>query len=168
MPRIPFSDLPDDARLWVFPLSRPLSPEEAQGARTRVDAFLEGWVAHGTPLTNSCEWVEDRFLLVAVDERSEPPSGCSIDDMARVLKEEGARLKMSFLDHAPVYFRREGGIHRASRADFKGMAAGGEVALETPVFDTSVTRLIQFRNREWEKPAGASWHRRAFFPEETG
>jgi hypothetical protein len=164
MPRIPFSDLPDDARLWVFPLSRPLSPEEADEVRSRVDDFLGAWAAHGTPLTNGRQWVEDAFLLVAVDEASVPPSGCSIDDMARVLKEEGGRLGMTFLDHAPISYRQEGNINRVTRAEFKALASEGRVGLDTPVIDTSVTRLSHFRRGEWEKPAGASWHRRAFFP----
>jgi hypothetical protein len=166
MPRIPISELPNDARLWVFPLSRALGDEEGQEVRSRVDAFLEGWAAHGSPLTAGREWVEGRFLFIAVDENSVPPSGCSIDDMARVLKEEGARLGMSFLDHAPVWYRQGSGLRQASRGDFQKLVEEGVVGLETPVLDTAITRLSQFRSGDWEKPAGASWHRRAFFPKE--
>ena len=129
-----------------------------------VDAFLEGWAAHGTPLTAGREWREGRFLLVAVDESSAPPSGCSIDSLARVLKDLGKAWRMSFLDHSPVWFRSGGGeLRSASRVEFRALAEAGDVHVDTAVFDNTIVRMDQLRNGEWEKPAGASWHRRAFF-----
>ena len=128
-----------------------------------VDAFLDGWAAHGTPLTAGREWREGRFLFVAVDEATAPPSGCSIDSLARVLKDLGKGWRMSFLDHSPVWFRSGGELKSASRIEFKALADAGEVHLETPVFDNTIIRMDQLRNGEWEKAAGASWHQRAFF-----
>ena len=165
MPQIPFSQLPSASRLWVFPAERSLSPKEEETLLSRADAFLENWAAHGVPLTCARDWRHGRFLLVGVDEASEPPSGCSIDAMANIMKELGRELGMTFLDQAPVFYRDGQEIRRASRADFKLLAEGGEVGLDTTVFDNSVTRLTQLEAGEWEKPAGASWHRRAFFPE---
>ena len=164
MPRIDFSDLPSASRLWVFPADRALTPEEESELLARADAFLDQWAAHGVPLTCARDWRYGRFLLVGVDEASEPPSGCSIDAMANVLKEVGAKLGLTLLDQAPVYFREGEGVQRLSRAEFKALAESGEVELETPVFDNAITRLSQLEAGEWEKPAGASWHRRAFFP----
>jgi hypothetical protein len=164
MPRIPFDALPADSRLWAFPSSRQLSPEEEEEMLARVDAFLDGWAAHGTPLTAGREWKEGRFLFVAVDEATAPPSGCSIDSLARVLKDLGKAWRMSFLDHAPVWFRSGGGeLRSASRIEFRALADAGEVDVETPVFDNTISRMDQLRKGEWEKAAGASWHRRAFF-----
>jgi len=164
MPLIPLSELPDDARLWVFTLSRTLTPGEEAEVQARADGFLEGWAAHGAPLTCGREWVEGVFLLVGVDESTSPPSGCSIDALTRILREEGARLGMSFLDHGPVWFRRNGPPEKVARSEFARLVGAGGVGLDTPVFDNTITRLSQFRDGEWEKPAGASWHRRAFFP----
>jgi len=164
MPRIPFAALPDASRLWVFPFSRPVTFEEETSVLSRVDAFLDDWAAHGAPLTAGRDWIEGRFLMVAVDEASVPPSGCSIDAMARVLKEEGARLGMSFLDHSPIWFRQDGSLLQANRKAFQELVEEGGVTLETPVFDNTITRVAELRSGEWEKPAGTSWHRRAFFP----
>ena len=164
MPSVPFQQLPPGARLWIFPASRPLSSEEEVELLTRVDAFLDGWDAHGVPLTAGRDWREGRFLLIAVDESSAHPSGCSIDAMARVLKDLGQEWGLSFLDHSPVWFRTDGKVRQATRAGFKALVQGGEVGLDTPVFDNAIVRVAQLRGGEWEKPAGVSWHRRAFFP----
>jgi hypothetical protein len=166
MPQIPFSDLPTASRLWIFPAERPLSPDEERLLLNRADAFLDNWAAHGVPLTCARDWRYARFLIVGVDEASEPPSGCSIDAMTGVLKEVGGDLGVTFVDQGPVLYREGEEIRRVSRARFKEKAEAGEVDLETLVFDNSITRLAQLEAGDWEKPAGASWHRRAFFPEE--
>ena len=163
MPIIPFEQLPSGARLWIFPSDRPLSSEEERELLSRVDAFLEGWDAHGVPLTAGRDWREGRFLLIAVDESTAPPSGCSIDSMARVLKELGEEWGTSFLDHSPVWFRVDGEVQRAGRGEFRGLVGKGKVGIDTPVFDNAITRKFQLQGGGWEKPAGASWHRRAFF-----
>ena len=161
MPRIPFSQLPDDARLWIFPLSRSLIAGEEEGPfLKRVDAFLDEWAAHGRPLRAGRDWREGRFLLVAVDESTAPPSGCSIDSLVRLLKEEGEALDASFLDRDPVCYRDGEGIHRVQREAFRALGEEGAVGLETMVFDHSITRLSQLRGGEWEKPVSRSWHRK--------
>jgi len=163
MPRVPFRDLPDDARLWIFPVSRALSPDEEEGVLARVDDFLDEWDAHDRPLRAGRDWREGHFLLVAVDESTAPPSGCSIDSLVRILKDEGAALGASFLDHGPVWYRKEGEVCRAERSRFRALAAEGSVGAETRVFDNTVTRLGSVREGEWEKPAARSWHGKAFF-----
>src|ERR1700674_4825280 len=48
MARIPFDQLPPDARLWIFAASRRLSDEERQRVLAEADAFIEQWTAHAT------------------------------------------------------------------------------------------------------------------------
>lgn len=163
MPRIAFSELPDQARLWIFPLSRPLTPQEEEGILQTVDTFLDEWAAHGRPLRSARGWREGRFLLVGVDESTAPPSGCSVDTLVRVLKEVGASLELDFLDYGPVWYRNAEGVHRVERPEFKALAAEGLVDPDTHVFDNSITRVSQLRAGEWEKPASRSWHGKAFF-----
>lgn len=169
MPRTDFSAMPDDARLWVFSASRELSGDEKERLLDGVDAFLEEWKAHGVPLSCARDWRRDRFLLVAVDPRSEPPSGCSIDAMVRHLKGLETALDVRFTDNAPVMWLHGGGVRRAPRGDFARMATAGEVGPATTVFDNTITRVGQLRAGEWERPARESWHGRAFFsPEGAG
>jgi hypothetical protein len=162
-PMTTLEHLPDSARLWIFGVSRTLSGDEEARLLEAVDAFLEGWKAHGYPLAAAREWRYNRFLLVAVDERIEPPSGCSIDALIRNLRGLEEELGAEMVGGAPVWYREEaqgGEIHRISRPDFKAAAADGRITPETPVFDLSLTRLGELREGRWELPAGESWHRR--------
>lgn len=163
MPRIEFSELPDHGRLWVFPLSRPLEEAETERATRVVDDFLEQWAAHGSPLRSARELREERFLLVGVDVDASAPSGCSIDALTNRLRVLGDEMDVTFIEHAPVWYRADGEVRTATRAEFKALVAAGEVTPETPVFDTSLTTVEQVRRGGLEKPARRSWHGRAFF-----
>lgn len=165
MPRVDFPDLPDHGRLWVFPLSRELKPGETQLCLEVVDAFLDQWAAHGMPLRSARELRDDRFLLVGVDVDAESPSGCSIDALVNRLRALGSDFGVTFIDHAPVWYRTEEGVRTASRAQFRELAAKGIVTLDSKVFDTSLTRVDQLRSGALEVSAAGSWHGRAFFKE---
>ena len=164
MPKIDFSDLPDEARVWVFAADRPLAAHQARRLLDSVDAFLHGWEAHGAPLTCGRDWRYDRFLIVTVDERTAPPSGCSIDALVRSLKALEGELGLLLLDNTHVWYRSGEELRRVDRPTFRALASAGEVGPETIVFDNTLTRLGQLRGGGWERPARESWHRRAFFP----
>ncbi len=163
MPKVAFDTLPDDARVWVFGAGRTLSPSEESELLSTVDDYLDTWAAHGSPLTCGREWRYGRFLLVGVDERTAPPSGCSIDAMVRVLKGFEERLGTSLIDGSPVWYRHDGQVESVDRAGFRGLAGSGRVGPETIVFDGTVTRAAQLRAGEWERPARDSWHGKVFF-----
>jgi len=163
MPRKPLAEMPDDARVWVFGLDRPLDEAATAEVRDEVEHFLEHWQAHGHPLTCAGEWRYDRFLIVAVDERTAPPSGCSIDAMVGALRTLGGRMGFNMIDNAPVWYRGQASaLARVSRQEFAAAVLTGEVTADTVVFDNTVTRLGEVRAGKWETRAEDSWHARAF------
>ena len=118
-----------------------------------VDRFLEQWTAHGRELKSGRDLREGRFLLIGVDEGSRVASGCSIDALVKNLRALGAELGVSFVDHAPVWYRRNGdGVQSVSRAEFKSMAGKGEVSRQTLVFDTSLTEVRVLRTSALSVP----------------
>ncbi len=163
MPRIAFDDLPDDARLWVFTAARSLAPAERDELLANVDAFLDGWAAHGMPLRCARALRYDQFLLVAVDEHAAGASGCSIDALTQRLRGLEQRLGVSLLENAPVLYKDEQTIRRVPRPEFAALAERGAVTPETIVFDNSVVTVGAVRHGKWETPARASWHGRAYF-----
>jgi hypothetical protein len=156
MPRVPFESLAPDARVWVFSSARPLTGTPARTLLDEVDAFLDRWQAHGTPLTCARDWREDRFLVIGV--AGDQASGCSIDGLFRTLKTLGAHLGTSLVDGSRIYYRDPSGVVlSATRAEFGDLARTGTVREDTRVFDTSLTTLGDLRHR-FEVPAERSWH----------
>ena len=52
---VPFNQLPDHARVWIYPSSRSFSNQELAIIREKAKAFLEQWTAHGAELQAGIE-----------------------------------------------------------------------------------------------------------------
>ena len=162
MPLIPFSQLPNDARLWIFAAERPLSNEEGGRVLAEADGFIHQWTAHGVPLSAGRELRYNQFVLVAVDERAAGVSGCSIDALVRRMHQLEQVLGLELVNNGPVLYREGDAIERVSRERFAELAASGTVGPTTRVFDNTLTRVGDLAGR-WEVKAADAWHARAFF-----
>ena len=156
MPRVPFDQLPDTARVWIFGCDRPIH-REAPALLEEVDQFLDQWAAHGKPLRCAREWREDRLLVIGVDPTHEQASGCSIDGLFRRLQALEGPLATSLLAGGRVFYRDANGRAQvAPRGDVGRLAAAGEVSPDTTVFDTTLTDAGSYRAR-FERPARETW-----------
>lgn len=162
MSRIPFDDLPDHARLWIFAAGRALEPEERRRVEASVEEGLAAWNAHGSPVIWGYKTRYDRFLMIGVDETRTELSGCSIDHAVHRIQALEGELGTSFLDNARVFFREGEAIRTETRSEFRERAAGGAVDAETIVFDNTTATVGDLRQGRWELPLSRSWHARAF------
>ncbi|MGQ0640145.1 MAG: hypothetical protein ACT4P6_05135 [Gemmatimonadaceae bacterium] len=155
---IPFAELPDSARVWIFAASDSLAAPRAEPLLHAVDEYLEQWKGHGLPLTCARDWRDDRFLAIGVDQRDAHASGCSIDGLFRTLQRLEPALGTSLVGAGRVFYRdADGKIVCVSRGNFAALAAARGIADDTPVFDTAIVNAATYRER-FEQPASASWH----------
>jgi hypothetical protein len=150
--------MPDDARVWAFGAAAPVDEIDAAKLLAVVDGYLLQWKAHGQPLTCARDWRDERFLIVAVDQRTEGASGCSIDGLFHALQGHEESLGTSVVAGGLVFFRDALGlVHALRRDEFERLASIGEVSATTHVFDLTVTTAGDYRKR-FEPNAGDSWH----------
>ena len=83
---IPFTDLPDQARVWIYQASRPFSKEEKADITQEIQAFLKQWAAHGSDLVTSYEIPYDQFIVIGLNEEVQGATGCSIDSSVRFIQ----------------------------------------------------------------------------------
>jgi hypothetical protein len=153
MPRTDIDRLGDDSRIWIFAVSPALDEPASVRLLQRVDAFLDQWAAHGTPIDSARDLIEGSFLVIAVDKRSET-SGCSIDRMFGILKELERELHVAILDANRIFFRHgDGEVGALPREAFRQNADP-----DTIVFDTLAERLGEVRTGAWERRPADSWH----------
>lgn len=158
MPLVPIDSLPDDARTWVFGATPALAPDARDALLAEVDDHLARWQAHGAPLTVARTLVHDRFLVVAVDQRTANASGCSIDGLYRALGRAQQAAGVELVAGGRVFWRDvHGTVQGGTRADFVAAAAAGAITPQSPAFDTTVQTLGAWR-AGFERPVAAGWH----------
>jgi hypothetical protein len=154
MARLDISQLPDDARIWIFGISPALDEQKSSALLRSVDDFLDRWTAHKMPIASARDVLYGSFLVIAVDKKSET-SGCSIDKMFGLLKQLERDYGIAILEANRIFYRGgDGAVHAITRASFRENADP-----HTVVFDTLSERLGELRSGTWERRARDSWHR---------
>jgi hypothetical protein len=157
MPIVPFEELPDASRVWVFGSDHALTGDELDRLLGEVDRFLGQWKAHGVPLTCARDWRDEHLLTIGVDSTQENASGCSIDGLFRVLQAIERPLGTRLVGGGRIFYRAaDGSVHTTDRARLSQLLASGAIDAETTVFDTSLTSAGEWRDR-FETPARDSW-----------
>lgn len=156
MPIVPFGQLPDSARVWVFGSDQPLVGAPADTLLASVDQFLSEWRAHGVPLRCARDWRDDRFLAVGVDVTEENASGCSIDGLFRTLQQLERVIGSRLVGGGRVFYRGDSAVESATREEFIARVKSGRLGRDTPVFDTSLTSAGDWRT-VFEQKVETTW-----------
>ena len=103
-----FKDFPDDSRVWLYQTDRPLDDEEIKLVNNKMSSFIKEWAAHGNQLWGNAMVLNPFFVVVIVNDKLTPPSGCSIDASVHKLKEIGQLLDVDFFTRMKITFEKEG------------------------------------------------------------
>ena len=158
---VPFEDLPEDSKIWIYPSNRKFSDEEMTEIERDIKTFVENWSAHGTGLEASYLLKYNRFIIFAVNQEVQQATGCSIDSSVAFIQSLEQKYGVDLLDKMNVTFKNGEHIAHKSLLDFKRMAKEKAVTANTIVFNNLVNSIEEF-NENWEVPAGESWHSRFF------
>lgn len=158
---VDFDKLPDDARVWVYQANRPLSDGDVVTIRQALQPALSGWAAHGQPLLASAQVIENRFVVIGVDEGYNLPSGCSIDASVRTLREIGQQVSVDFFDRSAAVQSADGSVQTYALPAIKAAVADGLLMPDTTVFNTLVKTKAEF-SMNWRVRAVDSWLKRYF------
>ena len=152
-----YDELPESARLWVYPASRELTSHEVEQVTPELEAFAREWTAHRRDLRAYAGLWSRRFLVLGVDEAAAAASGCSIDASVHFVRSVGERLGVDFFDRM-TFFVRQGKSIRAYTADeFAGAYRQGELHDESVVIDPLVASKAA-AEAGFEKSLADSWH----------
>ena len=150
-------DLPDDAVLRVCPCDPPLDATAAADLCTAIDKLLTQFVREGSVQAAACTSAANgAVVLIAWQESGEPLSGCRKDKLEKVLaahERDGRQL----LAAPPVVLARDGAASCHSLGAVKSLAAVGAINADTLVWDTTLQRLGDWRERGETSVAALPW-----------
>ncbi|MAK10235.1 MAG: ABC transporter ATPase [Flavobacteriaceae bacterium TMED212] len=158
---VPFNQLPDHARVWIYPSNRELTKSEISKIENLAEDFLNQWTSHGNDLQAGVNLPYDRFIVLGLNESIQSTSGCSIDASVRFIQSLEADFDIVLLDKMNVTFKKQNTIDYIPLNEFRNKAKRKEVAPDVIVFNNLVLNKIEYETL-WEVPASSSWHSRYF------
>jgi len=149
-------DYPAESPLWVFQADKVLSNSDEQLINETIGQFLTQWTAHGNSISASHTLIQDRFLLITVNQNMHEASGCSIDALHRAISQLGKDLGIDFLNRSKLTFIVDGQLKSYGINESKKALALGELASNHLLFNNSVASLAAWRTK-WLIPINQSW-----------
>lgn len=156
---IPFNELPDSSRVWIYQANRSFTETELQEISSKLDQFLTAWTAHGANLNASYEIRYKRFIIIALDQELNAATGCSIDASVNFIQKLEKEYDVDLLDKMNVSYKQGEYVAYKPLLDFRKMAKEKAVSPNTIVFNNLVNNKAEYLNH-WEVPASESWHNR--------
>lgn len=151
-----FDSLPSDARLWIYQANRTFNPVEKEQLFNGLKVLCEQWSAHGTPLRTSFTIQFDQFVIMAVDEKVNGASGCSIDGTVRYMKKFQDQLGIDFFDRTLVAFLKEGKIITHPITELRNLIESQVLSAETVTFNNTLTTKSEWE-KHWRVPVKDFW-----------
>ena len=158
---VPFENIPEHARVWIYQASRPLSDTEIQLTQQKGQQFVKQWAAHGQDLHASTAVLHRHFLIFALDEHHHAASGCSIDSsvgFVRAIEEalSTSGQTVSFFDRTLIAFYQDDTVRLVPLPDAKTQIATGHIASDTLTFNNLVGTKGDLED-QWLVPIKDSW-----------
>lgn len=158
---VPFDNLPEESRIWIYPSNRKFSDEEVLEIEKLLEEFLNNWSAHGSALEASFTIKYSRFIIIAINQEVHQATGCSIDSSVAFIQSLEQKYGVDLLDKMNVSFKQGEFITYKPLLDFKKLAKDRSVSENTIVFNNLVNTIAEMKE-SWEVPASDSWHSRFF------
>ena len=92
-----FDTLPETARIWIYQCNRSFSDSELEEISKKTSVFLEEWAAHGADLQAGFEIKYKRFIVIALDQKINAATGCSIDASVKFIQDLETTYKVDLI-----------------------------------------------------------------------
>ena len=156
---VPFDTLPESSRVWIYQANRSFTDAELEEIKLKLEAFIQQWTAHGANLKASFEIRYKRFIILALDQKMNVATGCSIDESVRFIQQLEQDYQVDLLDKMNVSYKQGEFVAYKTLTDFRKMAKDKAVSPKTIVFNNLVNNKAEYLS-DWEVPASESWHKR--------
>ena len=158
---IPFEDMPDYARLWIYQADRNLSEVEEKAIYQLGQVFMSRWSTHGQPLKASLQLLHHRFIIIAVDEHHVQASGCSIDSSVAFVKEIEEKFNtpgqpLRLFDRTFIPFKNADDVFTLPMNEAKKQIADGTLPADAFTFNNLINTKAQLHT-EWIISVKKSW-----------
>lgn len=126
------------SKVWIYQSTRPFTHEEVDILNNKLNAFAVQWTAHNKQLLAAGRVVEDRFIMLMVDETHTSASGCSIDTSVHFIKSLEKEFNIELFNRTIINYQSSQGISTISLSELQEQLQNGTITPDTIVYDPLV------------------------------
>lgn len=153
-----YASLDSSSRVWIYQSNREISSETAELIQFEIKNFVSQWTAHNHALKAWGALLENRFIVLMVDESMSGASGCAIDKSVAFVKHCAEKASVDFFDRFNFAYKSGNRLESADRFEFEALYKKGEINDNTIVFNNLVQNKAEFEEK-WQIPLSDSWHK---------
>lgn len=156
-----FSELSDDARIWIFPSSRKFYPQELDELDKNLGDFLDHW-----PTSNhyysSYQLLYKRFIIIGIDEQAQSLDLKDHNALTTFIQKLETAFNVVLMDRINITYKQGEYVQYKDLGAFKKLVKNRSISKNTVVFDNLINTKEALKYN-WEIPISESWLNR-FFP----
>ena len=156
---VDFKEIPEDAKVWVYPSSRKFYANEIEPLEEKVKAFISTWKQDDDTFKASYKILYKRFIVITADNVTTPLKGADIDASVSFILGLQQEYEVELLDRMNVCFKQGEFVQYKDLKDFKKLLKNKALTGKSIVFDNLITTKEDFENF-WEIPIEDSWYNR--------
>ena len=153
---VPFEELPNHSRVWIYQSNREFFSEELEILKSETSKFLTQWTAHGNNLKAGFDVKFNHFLVIGLDEGVASASGCSIDSSVHFVTELGQKINIDFFNRTMVAFLIDEQVSLQELNNIKSGNSDIDIHPGTITFNNLVPDKKEFETN-WQVPVSESW-----------
>ncbi len=142
-------------KVWIYLSDKELKGDLLNAVKNAGEQFVQSWKAHEMPLSATFEIVNDRFIVVSVDETQYNASGCSIDKLLRLVKQLEADHKLQLLNRLLVGYKTPNGVEVVSASSIKEKLQTKQLDENTLIYNVAASNSNEYA--EWLQPLKETW-----------
>jgi hypothetical protein len=150
------AEFDDSSRVWIYQSSRLFTMSEAFEIEDILNAFVEQWNSHGTPVKGYGNLLFGQFIIFMADEKATGVSGCSTDSSVRIIKQIEEQFKVNMFERTNLAFLIKEKVQLLPLAQLNYAFENGFINSETIYFNNlAATKKELLEN--WMIPVKDSW-----------
>ncbi|MFQ3306532.1 MAG: hypothetical protein ACI9JT_000516 [Polaribacter sp.] len=156
---VDFEEIPEDAKVWVYPSSRKFYPNEIEALEEKIKTFVESWKSDDATFKASFKFLYNRFIILTADDIATELSNTDIDASVSFILTLQETYEVALLDRMNVCFKQGEHVQYKDLKDFKKLLKNKALTGKSIIFDNLVNTKQDFDNF-WEIGIEESWYNR--------
>jgi hypothetical protein len=142
-------------KVWAYTISKPLQKAELLKLQELGNTFVANWTAHENKLASSFNILNNRIILVKVDEQVASATGCSIDKLMRFVKDTELNFGVELLNRFLVAYKNGNDIEVTHATKIKELLSQCAISENTIILNTAIANDAELT--AWEQPLKNTW-----------